>query len=186
MNYFDVAVGSIVLLLGLKGLMNGFSKELFGLIGIVGGLFVASHIGGSIGSFLNESVLHFQTTAAVNLVGFVFTVGIFWLLMIALGAGFKRLSTLSGLGVLDQILGFFVGASKFFFIASVIVYALFSVTAIKENFGEKMKDSIFFEPMLATGNFILHIETGKVTKLLSDDNQSETDTSEVKTSKKKK
>lgn len=185
MNYFDVAVGSIVLLLGLKGLMNGFSKELFGLIGIVGGLFVASHIGGPIGKFLNESVLHFQTAAAVNLVGFVFTVGIFWLLMVALGAGFKRLSTLSGLGVLDQILGFFVGASKFFFIASVIVYALFSVTAIKENFGEKMKDSIFFEPMLATGNFILHIETGKVTGLMNDNNQSETSTTEVKTSKKK-
>ena len=186
MNYFDVAVGSIVLLLGLKGLMNGFSKELFGLIGIVGGLFVASHIGGPIGKFLNESVLHFETAAAVNLVGFIFTVGIFWLLMVALGAGFKRLSTLSGLGVLDQILGFFVGASKFFFIASVIVYALFSVTAIKENFVEKMKDSIFFEPMVATGDFILHIETSEVTGLMSDKNQSETNTTENKMPKKKK
>ena len=186
MNYFDVAVGTIVLLLGLKGLMNGFSKELFGLIGIVGGLFVASHIGGPIGSFLNESLLHFQTAAAVNLVGFVFTVGIFWLLMVALGSGFKRLSTLSGLGVLDQILGFFVGASKFFFIVSVIVYALFSVTAIKENFGEKMKDSIFFEPMLATGNFILHIETEKVTGMLSNTNQTEANATEETTPKKKK
>ncbi|MDP3301697.1 MAG: CvpA family protein [Sulfuricurvum sp.] len=186
MNYFDVAVGSIVLLLGLKGLMNGFSKELFGLIGIVGGLFVASHIGGPIGSFLNESLLHFETAAAVNLVGFVFTVGIFWLLMVALGSGFKRLSTLSGLGVLDQILGFFVGASKFFFIVSVIVYALFSVTAIEENFGEKMKDSIFFEPMLATGDFILHIETEKVTNLLSDANQTDTNVTEETTPKKKK
>jgi membrane protein required for colicin V production len=186
MNYFDVAVGSIVLLLGLKGLMNGFSKELFGLIGIVGGLFVASHIGGPIGKFLNESVLHFETAAAVNLVGFIFTVGIFWLLMVALGAGFKRLSTLSGLGVLDQILGFFVGASKFFFIASVIVYALFSVTAIKENFGEKMKDSVFFEPMLATGNFILHIETGKVAGFMNDTNQSKTDTNQAEITKKKK
>jgi membrane protein required for colicin V production len=186
MNYFDVAVGSIVLLLGLKGLMNGFSKELFGLIGIVGGLFVASHLGGPIGSFLNESLLHFQTTAAVNLVGFVFTVGIFWLLMVALGTGFKHLSTLSGLGVLDQILGFFVGASKFFFIASVIVYALFSVTAIKENFGDKVKDSIFFKPMVATGNFILHIETGKVTALLNDTNQTDANVTEDKKPNKKK
>jgi membrane protein required for colicin V production len=174
MNYFDVAVGSIVLLLGLKGLMNGFSKELFGLIGIVGGLFVASHIGGPIGRFLNESILHFETASAVNLVGFVFTVGIFWLLMIALGAGFKKLSTLSGLGIVDQILGFLVGASKFFFIMSVIVYALFSVTAIRENFGDKMKDSIFFEPMVATGDFILHIETGEVLDVMKEGNQSDT------------
>jgi len=186
MNYFDIAVGSIVLLLGLKGLMNGFSKELFGLIGIVGGLFVASHIGGPIGVFLNDSLLHFETTAAVNLVGFVFTVGIFWLLMVALGAGFKRLSTLSGLGVVDQILGFIVGASKFFFIMSVIVYALFSVTAIRENFGEKMKDSIFFEPMVATGDFILHIETSDVTGIMSDSNQTESNITEEKAPKKKK
>ncbi|MDP3266971.1 MAG: CvpA family protein [Sulfuricurvum sp.] len=186
MNYFDVAVGSIVLLLGLKGLMNGFSKELFGLIGIVGGLFVASHIGGPIGSFLNESLLHFETDAAVNLVGFVFTVGIFWLLMIALGAGFKRLSTLSGLGIVDQILGFFVGASKFFFIMSVIVYALFSVTAIRENFSDKMKDSIFFEPMVATGNFILHIETSEVLGIMNDSNQSDANVTDDKDQVKEK
>jgi membrane protein required for colicin V production len=186
MNYFDVAVGSIVLLLGLKGLMNGFSKELFGLIGIVGGLFVASHIGGPIGSFLNESLLHFETAAAINLVGFVFTVGIFWLLMIALGSGFKRLSTLSGLGIVDQILGFFVGASKFFFIMSVIVYALFSVTAIRENFGDKMKDSIFFEPMVATGDFILHIETGEVVNMMNDNNQSDSETANDKDQEKEK
>lgn len=186
MNYFDVAVGSIVLLLGLKGLMNGFSKELFGLIGIVGGLFVASHIGGPIGRFLNESLLHFETSTAVNLVGFVFTVGIFWLLMVALGAGFKRLSSLSGLGIVDQILGFFVGASKFFFIMSVIVYALFSVTAIRENFGAKMKDSIFFEPMVATGNFILHIETSEVLDIMSDNNQSNSNVTDNKDQVKEK
>jgi len=167
LNYFDVAVGSIVLLLGLKGLMNGFWKELFGLVGIVGGLFVASHIGGALGNFLNTILFHFETVAAINLVGFVFTVGIFWLFMVALGVAFKRLTAVSGLGSLDALLGFAVGASKFFFIVSVIVYAFFSVTAIRENFGEKMKQSIFFEPMFATGNFILHIETSDVKELVN-------------------
>lgn len=173
MNYFDVAVGSIVLLLGLKGLLNGFSKEVFGLVGIVGGMYVASHIGGFIGKFLSDSLFHFETPTAINLAGFVFALGIFWLLMVALGAGFKKLSSLSGLGALDRGLGFIIGSSKFFFILSVIVYALFSVTAIRENFEDKMKDSIFFKPMLATGDFILHIETDDVTSILGrDDNES--------------
>ena len=96
--------------------------------------------------------------------------------MVALGAGFKRLSSLSGLGIVDQILGFFVGASKFFFIMSVIVYALFSVTAIRENFGYKMEDSIFFKPMVATGDFILHIETSKVRDIIGDTNNSDSNT----------
>jgi membrane protein required for colicin V production len=110
--------------------------------------------------------------AAINLVGFVFTVGIFWLFMVFLGTAFKRLTSISGLGSLDAILGFMVGASKFFFIISVIVYALFSVAAIRENFGEKMKQSIFFDSMFATGNFILHIETADVIGIM-DTNESD-------------
>lgn len=176
LNYFDVAVGSIVLLLGLKGLLNGFSKEVFGLAGIVGGVFVASHLGGLIGNFLSDTLFHFETPTAINLVGFIFALGIFWLLMVALGAGFKKLSAMSGLGPLDRILGFIIGSSKFFFILSIIVYALFSVTAIRENFGEKMENSFFFEPMFATGDFILHIETDEVTSLM-DSNESDTNAS---------
>ncbi|MDD2782211.1 CvpA family protein [Sulfuricurvum sp.] len=172
LNYFDVAVGSIVLLLGLKGLLNGFSKEVFGLAGIVGGVFVASHIGGIIGKFLSDSLFHFETATATNLVGFVFALGIFWLLMVALGAGFKKLSALSGLGPVDRILGFVIGSSKFFFIISIIVYALFSVTAIRENFEEKMSNSFFYKPMFATGDFILHIETDDVKSLVDDENES--------------
>lgn len=176
LNYFDVAVGSIVLLLGLKGLLNGFSKEVFGLAGIVGGVFVASHLGGLIGKFLSDTFFHFETPTAVNLVGFIFALGIFWLLMVSLGAGFKKLSAMSGLGALDRILGFIIGSSKFFFILSIIVYALFSVTAIRENFGEKMENSFFFEPMFVTGDFILHIETDDVTALM-DNNDSDTNSS---------
>jgi membrane protein required for colicin V production len=183
MNYFDVAVGSVVLLLGLKGLLNGFSKEVFGMVGIVGGVYVASHIGGFIGKFLSDNLFHFETATAINLIGFVFALGIFWLLMVALGAGFKKLSSLSGLGPLDRVLGFLVGSSKFFFILSIIVYALFSVTAIKENFEPKMSNSIFYKPMFATGDFILHIETNDVKSLVGDQNQTEKDGSKDETKK---
>lgn len=179
LNYFDVAVGSVILLLGLKGLLNGFAKEVFGLAGIVGGVFVASHLGGIIGKFLSDTFFHFESAPAVNLVGFIFALGIFWLLMVALGAGFKKLSALSGLGPLDRVLGFFIGSSKFFFIVSIIVYALFSVTAIRENFKEKMADSFFYKPMFATGDFILHLETDDVTSLMNDENETDT-TSSIK------
>ncbi len=184
MNYFDLTVGSIILLLGLKGLLNGFSKEVFGMVGIVGGVYVASHIGGYIGKFLSENLFHFETATAINLIGFVFALGIFWLLMVALGAGFKKLSSLSGLGPLDRILGFLVGSSKFFFIISIIIYALFSVTAIRENFESKMLNSIFYKPMFATGDFILHIESNNIPSLIKDENQ--TDSIESKSDTKEK
>jgi len=178
LNYFDLVVGSVILLLGLKGLLNGFSKEVFGLVGIVGGVFVASHLGGIIGKFLSDALFHFESSAAINLVGFIFALGIFWLLMVALGSGFKKLTSLSGLGPLDRVLGFVLGSSKFFFIVSIIVYALFSVTAIRENFEGKMADSFFYKPMFATGNFILHIETDDIKSLISDENATDTNSSD--------
>lgn len=177
LNYFDLAVGSIVLLLGLKGLLNGFSKEVFGLVGIVGGVFVASHLGGIIGKFLSDFLFHFESTSAINLVGFIFALGIFWVLMVALGSGFKKLSTLSGLGPLDRGLGFVMGSSKFFFIISIIVYALFSVSAIRENFEQKLSNSYLYKPMFATGDFILHIETNSSMPFLKDANATDVNTS---------
>jgi hypothetical protein len=38
-----------------------------------------------------------------------------------------------------------------------------------------MAGSIFYKPMLATGDFILHIETDNLPSLGGDDNQTETD-----------
>lgn len=177
MNSFDVAVSAIILLLGLKGLLNGFFKEVFGLIGIVGGVFVASRLGGVIGKFLSDFFFHFESSTSVNLVGFIFAMAIFWLLMVSLGTVFKKLTSLSGLGSLDRILGFAIGSGKFFFIISVIVYALFSVNAIRTNFEDKLSDSFFYHPMFAAGSFILHLETDNVPALLDDANATETNIS---------
>jgi hypothetical protein len=46
-----------------------------------------------------------------------------------------------------------------------------------------MKSSIFFEPMMATGDFILHIETDDVTSLMNDKN--ETNSTDSKQGKEK-
>ena len=113
-NYFDLAATAIILLLGLKGVINGFFKELFGLVGIIGGIFIASRFGSAVGELLNNAIFNFDSPGAINFTGFLVTLAIFWVLMIILGYGFKKLSKLSGLGVYDRLLGFVFGASKFF------------------------------------------------------------------------
>jgi membrane protein required for colicin V production len=158
LNYFDLVVGVIILLLGLKGILNGFLKEVFGLVGIVGGIFIASRFGGDVGGVLSDAIFKFESHAAVAFTGFLFTLALFWLLMIAAGILFKRLSTLSGLGPYDRILGFVFGSSKFFLIASVIVYAVFNVNAIKRNLEPAMANSMLYEAMYATGGFVMKID----------------------------
>jgi len=114
-NYFDLIVSIIILFLGLKGIVNGFLKEVFGLIGIIGGIFIASRLGDSVGKFLSDLIFNFDNNSAISFTGFLATLVVFWLIMIVVGLMFKKLSSLSGLGALDKILGFIFGVSKFFF-----------------------------------------------------------------------
>ena len=158
LNYFDLVVGIIVLLLGLKGILNGFFKELFGLIGIIGGIFVASRVGDQVGQMISDAVFHFDSKAAVSFTGFLVTLALFWAVMIMAGFLFKKMSNVSGLGPVDKILGFVFGSGKFFLIGSVIVYALFNIKTIRENLEPAMKNSIIFPVMVTTGNFIMHID----------------------------
>ena len=37
-TWFDIIIIALVLMLGIKGILNGLIKEAFGLIGLIGGL----------------------------------------------------------------------------------------------------------------------------------------------------
>ncbi len=157
-NLFDLIVGVIILLLGLKGILNGFFKELFGLIGIIGGIFVASRIGSSIGQLLNDTIFHFESESAVSFTGFLFTLAIFWISMIALGLVFKKLSKLSGLGPVDKIFGFILGSGKFFLIGAVIAFSIYNIKTIRTNLEPMMSSSILFPVLVETGAIIMKID----------------------------
>ena len=157
-NYFDIVASIIILLLGLKGIVNGLFKEIFGLIGIVGGIFIASRTGDTVGQYINDLVFHFENSSAISFTGFLFTLALFWLLMIIVGILFKKLSSLSGLGPVDKILGFVFGASKFFLIAAVIAHAAYNIKAVKSTIDDSMSSSILFPILVATGGFIMKLD----------------------------
>ncbi len=157
-SYFDIVVSILVLFLGLKGILNGFFKEIFGLVGIIGGIFLASRVGESVGKIINDSVLKFQNDAAISFTGFLVTLSLFWLFMIVIGLLFKRLSSVSGLGIFDKILGFIFSASKFFLIASVILYSTYNIKAMRTNLDSMMQNSILFPILVKTGSFIMKLD----------------------------
>ena len=108
-NYFDIIASVIILLLGLKGIINGFFKEVFGLIGIIGGIFIASRVGNEVGQYLSNLIFKFENSAAINFTGFLVALAVFWFFMIVVGYIFKKLSSVSGLGIFDRIFGFIFG-----------------------------------------------------------------------------
>ncbi len=157
-NYFDLIVAIIILFLGLKGIINGFFKEVFGLVGIIGGIFIASRVGDEVGQKLSDLIFNFESNAAIGFAGFITTLALFWLLMILIGFAFKRLSSLSGLGPIDKILGFVFGASKFFFIAAVIAHATYNIKAIKSTIDPHLENSVLFPVLVETGGFIMKLD----------------------------
>lgn len=157
-NYFDLVVSIVILLLGLKGIINGFFKEIFGLIGIIGGIFIASRVGDSVGEYLSDLIFKFDNTSAISFTGFLATLAIFWLLMIAAGMLFKKLSSLSGLGAVDKLLGFVFGASKFFLIAAVIAHAVYNIKAVRNTVDDMMSTSVVFPILVETGSVIMKLD----------------------------
>lgn len=157
-NYFDLVATVIILLLGLKGIINGFFKEAFGLIGIIGGIFIASRVGNEVGQYVSDLIFKFENSAAVNFTGFLVTLAVFWFLMLISGALFKKLSSLSGLSPVDKLLGFILGSSKFFLIAAVIAHAAYNIKAIKSTLDPIMQKSVLFPIFVETGAFIMKID----------------------------
>ena len=168
MSYFDIIVGVVILLLGLKGILNGFFRELFGLVGIVGGVFIASRFGTSLGEILSDLIFHFENKAAINFAGFVLALGLFWLMMVGVGVLFKKLSTISGLSSVDKLMGFIVGAGKFFLIASVVAYAFFNIKIVKTNMQATMDKSFLFPILVSTGGYIMKMD---MTPIQNDTNE---------------
>ena len=163
-NYFDIGVAAIVLLLGLKGIINGFFKELFGLVGIIGGIFIASRFGDQVGEYLSKLIFHFSNDAAIGFTGFLVTLLIFWMLMIMIGYTFKRLSSLSGLGFIDQLFGFIFATGKFFLIAAVIAFSINNVQAFKPTLDSALANSQLYPILVETGGYIMKINPSDIKK----------------------
>lgn len=168
-SFFDIVIFGLILFLGLKGIINGFFKELFGFIGIVGGIFIASRAGNAIGEAFN-SLFHFQNSTTMHLAGFVIVLALFWGAMVFTGLTFKNLSRVSGLGIFDKLLGFFFSAGKFFFVISVIAYSFHNIKAIGVKLDNSMSGSFLFPLLVDTGSFVMKLEPPKE---LLDSNQTE-------------
>lgn len=135
-----------------------FFKELFGLIGIVGGVFVGSRYANQAGSLVSDNVIALESQGAVNLTGFIVSLVLFWVAMTVVGSIFTKLSKISGLGIFDKIFGFVISGGKFFFIFAIIIYSISSSTLFQKNIEPLMKDSLVYPVLNEVGSYIVKID----------------------------
>lgn len=162
-SLFDLIIIAITLLLGLKGLFRGLVKEVFGLLGIVGAIFVASRISKELGDLI-APILVLENESTIKLIGFIAALVIVWLIVYSAGVVVSKIFSASGLGPIDRILGFVFGALKIFLIFSVIAYALYQVQSFKKVIDEKFANSAVMPHLLSVGSFIIKLDTTALTK----------------------
>ena len=170
-NIFDLVVVALITILGLKGLFRGFTKEFFALIGIIGGVFIASRLSQDTGEIVN-SMIPMQNDNTILLSGFVVSLVVFWIIAYLVGIVLSKIFKMSGLGFFDRILGFVFGAGKIFLLFSIISYAVSQVKIINDNLAPKLESSIVFPILQETGSYIIKLDTSglqeEVTKQLDD------------------
>jgi len=158
-NYFDVTIAAIVLILGIKGFMQGFVKEAFGLLGLVAGVYFASRLAGTAAAFIDTNFLHLENESLLRLIGFLVILILIWLGATILGAIFSKLTSQSGLGFINRLLGFVMGGGKYFLIFALIVTALSNVTLVKDNLEKYVKDSVLYPYLQEAGSYLINIDT---------------------------
>ncbi len=158
LSLFDLVTLLLVFFLGIKGILRGFIKEVFGLVGIIGGIYVASRYAALTGHFADSWFLHLKNKETLYLIGFVTTFVLFWLASLLLGNIVTKLISLSGLGFVDKLLGFAVGAAKVFLIIGVIVFVLSNISILHEKVAALTKNSFMYPLFYRVGSKIVDLD----------------------------
>ena len=167
-NYFDVTIAAIVLILGIKGFMQGFIKEVFGLLGLVGGVYFASRLSDKAATFIDTNFLHLENASLLKLIGFLAILIVIWFSATVLGSIFSKLTSESGLGFLNRLFGFIAGGGKYFLIFALIVTALSNVTLVKDNLEKYVNDSVLYPYLQEAGSYLINLDTSDLGLTVSD------------------
>ena len=164
-NWFDVGCLVLVALFGLRGITNGIIKEIFGILGLIGGLFAAMRYKTMAGEWIAAKIPALQNTNSVLsgdttqvIIGFIAVLFGVWIVCLVIGEIISKFFKWSGLGFVDKIGGFVFSVSKIFLIFAVIV-TLASGPISKNEQTKKYFESSKTAPIfLKIGNWILDLK----------------------------
>lgn len=155
--WFDLIVISLVLILAIKGLLNGFIRELFGIIGLIGGVIIASRYATNAGEFISNNI-YVINSSSWYFFGFLAVLVIFWVLCLVLGRVFAKMLSMSGFAFVDRALGFLLGSAKIFLVFAIFSAIIASIPIINDKIAPYAQKSIVYPFLLESGKFIMNVD----------------------------
>jgi uncharacterized membrane protein required for colicin V production len=154
----DIIIVGLVAFLAIKGLVNGFSKELLNFITIVGGVILAARYNETVVQLINEQKLVPPIPDDFSkIIGFILIIISIWLIIGFISSIITKLTSRPS-GFLSRLLGYILSAVRYLFIFSLIIFGISQSDFFKESATKFKSETQLFEPMTKIGATILNIE----------------------------
>lgn len=153
----DIIIIVLILLMSFKGLMNGFLREIFGFLGLIGGVFVASRVADDIAKYIDIHIFHLENFALLKLIGFLSVLALIWAISVFIGNIIVGVSKDTPHSFIDRLFGFIVAGIKYFLIFALIVSALFRSPLIKDNMTKTVENSKLYPTLDKIGATLINL-----------------------------
>ena len=195
LNIFDIVVIGLILLLSIKGLLNGFTKELFGAIGLIGGIFIASYFHKTVAEYVHNNITDALSMNALNLLSLILIFVLFLTVVTYIGKGVALIGDSENISATSRLGGMLIKIVKLFFIFALIVFAFSTKPQVAQKFKDTLDSSKLYPLLKNAGATILNmpiisdVNLGKkenkavesnTTKTQETNNTTEVNTTEVK------
>jgi len=159
----DIAIVGVILFLSFKGLIGGFVRELFSALGVLIGIYSASHFSEKLSIVMHDRVLETASLSTLKAVSFIIILsGVWWVISIV---GKLVLSTINSDSptLISRVGGYIITVGKYFMIFSLIVYVLMHSPVIKKkSFGKKIVSASIYPYMSEVGGWLLNAPKIKI------------------------
>lgn len=156
-NMLDIIIVGLILFLSIKGLVNGFTQELFNFIALIGGVAVAARVNTVVGEkFSDLEILPHITPEVQNFIGFLLTLLIVWAFISFIASIIGRISSDTP-GFFSRLLGYIIGVARYIAIFSLIVFGITKADFLRENLSKHYENSQLFTPMSEIGAKLLDL-----------------------------
>lgn len=149
MSVFDIVIGILLLYAAYKGFREGMVVQIFGILAIVIGIYLAYRYGNYVGELLriNENIS--------KVIGFVIIMLGVIICAALLGKAVSGLFRFVGLRILDQIGGVLLSVAKTAIIVSVLI-VVFEALNKQTHWAskEKLERSVLYVPLRDVSNIV--------------------------------
>jgi len=157
----DMVIVGIVLFLAIKGLFNGFSKEFFNFLGLIGGIAIAARVNERVGELIiQQNILPEMFTQYQKIIGFIVVFIAIWVISNLISSLFSGFAS-EEVSIVSRFLGYIVGIIRYAFIFALIIFGFNNSDFLKEKFSKYTQNSQVFIPMSTIGKKLLNRDTNQ-------------------------